>query len=169
MDRVVNMARLAREFTAFALHEPHTALRRSEALQLDDQNYTQILSPRHDLDLYRLSLDVHTRLRSFLTQFSEDRPLLGETLENWLYPLAAMSSYTLTRLRQPTMRDLLNVDLDHLSDELMVRMTGTLEENFKSALRHSNAGGVDRIARTADFTTKLRQAIVSQSRYHIER
>ncbi|MGW1616548.1 AIPR family protein [Streptomyces sp. NPDC002285] len=169
VGRVVSMARLAREFTAFALREPHTALRHSEALLLDDQNYTQIFSPRHDLDLYRLSLDVHTRLRSFLTQFSEDRPLLGETLENWLYPLAAMSSYTLTRLRQPTMRDLLHVDLDHLSDELMVRMTGTLEQNFKSALRHSKAGGVDRIARTADFTTKLRQAIVSQSRYHIER
>ncbi|MGW7719181.1 AIPR family protein [Streptomyces chartreusis] len=169
LDRVVSMTRLAREFTAFALREPHTALRHSEALLLDDQNYTQIFSPRHDLDLYRLSLDVHTRLRGFLTQFSEDRPLLGETLENWLYPLAAMSSYTLTRLRQPTMRDLLNVDLDHLSDELMIRMTGTLEQNFKTALRHSKAGGVDRIARTPDFTAKLRQAIVSQSRYHIER
>lgn len=107
------MTRLAREFTAFALYEPHTALRHSEALLLDDQNYTQIFSPRHDLDLYRLSLDVHTRLRGFLTQFSEDQPLLGETLENWLYPLAAMSSYTLTRLRQPTMSDLLNVDLDY--------------------------------------------------------
>ncbi|MEV6057395.1 hypothetical protein [Streptomyces sp. NPDC052107] len=50
----------------------------------------------------------------------------------------------------------------------MARMTGTLDQNFKSALRHSKAGGVDRIARTPDFTTKLRQAVVAQSRYHIE-
>ncbi|MFE2498942.1 hypothetical protein [Streptomyces scopuliridis] len=166
---VVSMARLAREFTAFVQREPHTALRHSEALLLDDQHYSQIFSSRHNLDIYRLCLDVHTRLRSFLTQYAEDRPLLGETLENWLYPLSAMSAYALTRLRQPTTRDLLNIDLDHLSDDLMSRMAGTLEQNFKSALRHNKAGGVDRIARTPDFTNRLRQAIVSQSRYHIER
>ncbi|WP_316745585.1 hypothetical protein [Streptomyces sp. MK7] len=85
-----------------------------------------------------------------------------------LYPLAAMSAYTLTRLRQPSPRDLLNIDLDHLGDDLMFRMTGTLDQNFKSVLRRNKAGGVDRIARTADFTTKIRQAVVSQSRYHIE-
>ncbi|MGW0818069.1 AIPR family protein [Streptomyces viridiviolaceus] len=169
LDRVISMARLAREFTAFVLREPHVALRHSDALLLDDQHYTQIFSARHDLDIYRLTLDVHTRLRSFLTQYAEDRPLLGETLENWLYPLASMSAYTLTRLRQPSPRDLLNIDLDHLNESLMVRMTGTLEQNFKTALRHSKAGGVDRIARTSDFTTKLRQAVITQSRYRIEK
>ncbi|WP_405826887.1 hypothetical protein OG241_05775 [Streptomyces sp. NBC_01390] len=51
----------------------------------------------------------------------------------------------------------------------MTRMTGTLEQDFKSTLRQSKAGGVDRIARTPAFTAKLRQAIISQSRYHIER
>ncbi|MGW0767074.1 hypothetical protein [Streptomyces sp. NPDC002676] len=150
------------------LREPHTALRHSDALLLDDQHYALIFSPRHDLDIYRLCLDVHTRLRTFLTRYAEDRPLLGDSLENWLYPLAAMSAYTLTRLRQPSPRDLLNIDLDHLSDDLMFRMTGTLDQNFKSVLRRNKAGGVDRIARTVDFTTKIRQAVVSQSRYHIE-
>ncbi|MFJ8390716.1 AIPR family protein [Streptomyces sp. NPDC094438] len=169
LGRVVSMARLAREFTAFALREPHIALRHSDALLLDDQHYAQIFSTRHDLDIYRLCLDIHTRLRDFLTQYAEDRPLLGETLENWLYPLASMSAYTLTRLRQPSLRDLLNIDLDHLNEPLMTRMTGTLEQNFKTALRHSKAGGVDRIARTPDFTTKLRQAVITQIRYHIER
>ncbi|MDX3746407.1 hypothetical protein [Streptomyces sp. AK08-02] len=47
-------------------------------------------------------------------------------------------------------------------------MTGTLDQIFKSVLRRNKAGGVDRIARTADFTTKIRQAVASQSRYHIE-
>ncbi|WP_167349503.1 hypothetical protein [Streptomyces durhamensis] len=55
-----------------------------------------------------------------------------------------------------------------VAGHLMFRMTGTLEQSFKGALRRSKAGGVDRIARTADFTTKIRQAVVSQSRYHIE-
>ncbi|MFI1391200.1 AIPR family protein [Streptomyces griseoaurantiacus] len=168
LERVVSMARLAREFTAFVLREPHVALKHSDALLLDDQHYTQIFSARHDLDIYRLCLDVHARLRTFLTRYSEDRPLLGETMENWLYPLASMSAYTLTRLRHPSPRDLLNIDLDHLDEALMTRMTGTLEQNFKTALRHSRAGGVDRIARTPDFTTKLRQAVVTQSRYRIE-
>ncbi|WP_248844324.1 hypothetical protein [Streptomyces hirsutus] len=94
--------------------------------------------------------------------------MLGDSLENWLYPLASMSAYTLTRLRQPSLRDLLNIDLGHLSDDLMFRMTGTLEQSFKSVLRRNKASGVDRIARTADFTTKIRQAVVSQSRYRIE-
>ncbi|RII20615.1 AIPR protein [Streptomyces sp. YIM 130001] len=169
LARVVSMARLAREFTAFALREPHVALRHSDALLLDDQHYAQIFSTRHDLDIYRLCLDVHSRLRTFLTQYTEDRPLLGETLENWLYPLASMSAYTLTRLRQPSTRDLMNIDLDHLNDALMNRMAGTLEINFKTALRHSKAGGVDRIARTPDFTIKIRQAVITQSRYRIDK
>ncbi|PJN30460.1 abortive phage resistance protein [Streptomyces sp. CB02959] len=169
LERVVSMARLAREFTAFTLREPHVALRHSDALLLDDQHYAQIFSTRHDLDIYRLCLDVHTRLRAFLIRYSEDRPLLGETLENWLYPLASMSAHALTRLRQPSPRDLLNIDLDHLNETLMTRMTGTLEHNFKAALRQSKAGGVDRIARTPEFTTKLRQAVITQSRYRIER
>ncbi|MGW2817400.1 hypothetical protein [Streptomyces sp. NPDC001415] len=80
-----------------------------------------------------------------------------------------MSAHTLTRLRQPSLRDLLNIDLDHLNETLMTRMTGTLEQNFKTALRHSKAGGDDRIARTPDFTTKLRQAVITQIRYRIER
>ncbi|MFJ4851454.1 AIPR family protein [Streptomyces sp. NPDC088733] len=169
LDRVVSMTRLAREFTAFVLREPHTALRHSEALLLDDQYYSQIFTSKQDLDIYRLCLDVHARLRAFLTQYAEDHPLLGETLENWLYPVAAMSAYALTRLRQPAPRDLLHIDLEHLNDDLMTRMTGVLEQNFKTALRQSKAGGVDRIARTPDFTTKLRQAVISQGRFHIER
>ncbi|MEU5355597.1 AIPR family protein [Streptomyces albidoflavus] len=168
LDRVVSMSRLAREFTAFALREPHTALRQSDALLLDDHHYAQIFSSRNDLDIYLLCLEIHTRLRTFLTRHAEDRPLLGDSLENWLYPLAAMSAYTLTRLRQPTQRDLFNIDLSHLSDDLMFRMVGTLEQGFKSVLRRNKAGGVDRIARTPDFTTKIRQAVVSQSRYRIE-
>ncbi|WP_406466441.1 AIPR family protein [Streptomyces sp. NBC_01594] len=168
LDQVVSMARLAREFTAFTLREPHTALRHSEALLLDDKHYIQIFSPKHDLDLYRLTLDVHTRLRRFLIQYAEDRPLLGETVENWLYALAGVSAYTLTRLRQPTTRDLLNIDLDHLDTDLMERMTGLLDQNFKSALRSNKAGGVDRIARSPEFTTRVRQSVISQSRFHIE-
>lgn len=83
LDRVVSMARMAKEFTAFALREPHTTLRRSDALLLDDQHYAQVFSTRQDLDICRLCLDVHTRLRGFLTPYADDRPLLGETLENW--------------------------------------------------------------------------------------
>lgn len=169
LEQVVSMARLAREFTAFALREPHTALRHSEALLLDDGHYSQIFSPRLDLDIYRLTLDIHARLRRFLTQYAQDRPLLGETIENWLYPMACVSAYTLTRLRQPTTRDLLNIDLNHLSPNLMQRMAGTLDQTFKAALRQNKAGGVDRIARSEDFTTKLRQSVISQSRYQIER
>ncbi|MDX3425561.1 MULTISPECIES: hypothetical protein [Streptomyces] len=47
-------------------------------------------------------------------------------------------------------------------------MTGTLEQSFKSVLRRNKAGGVDRIARTTDLTSKIRRAVVSQSRYHNE-
>ncbi|WP_405806214.1 AIPR family protein [Streptomyces sp. NBC_01187] len=169
LDQVVSMARLAREFTAFALHEPHTALKHSEALLLDDDHYGRIFSSRHDLDIYRLTLDVHTRLHEFLNRHAEAKPLLGESVENWLHPMAGMSAYTLTRLRHPTTRDLLNIDLRHLTDDLMERMATTLEQTFMAALRQNKAGGVDRIARSADFTDKVRQAVLSHSRYRIER
>ncbi|MFI1651836.1 AIPR family protein [Streptomyces avidinii] len=168
VDQVVSMARLAREFTAFALREPHTALKHSEALLLDDRHYQQIFSPRVDLDLYRLSLDVHSQIRQHLNEYAQDRPLLGETVENWLYPLAGVSAFALTRLRQPTQRDLLNIDLDHLTPELMDRLVGVLDQSFKASLRNNKAGGVDRIARSPEFTSRIRQSVISQSRFHIE-
>ncbi|WP_245727738.1 hypothetical protein [Streptomyces vietnamensis] len=79
-----------------------------------------------------------------------------------------MSAYALTRLRRPTPRDLLNIDLDHLNTELMDRLTGVLDQYFKTALRNNKAGGVDRIARSPEFTNRIRQTVVSQSRFHIE-
>ncbi|WP_030714467.1 AIPR family protein [Streptomyces griseus] len=169
LEQVVSMSRLAREFTSFALREPHNALRYSEALLLDDKRYQQIFSSRVDLDLYRLCLDVHTELRRHLIHYAEDQPLLGETIENWLYPLAGVSAYALTRLRHPTHRDLLNIDLAHLDTELMDRLIVVLDQNFKSALRSNKAGGVDRIARSAEFTNRLRQSVISQNGFHIER
>ncbi|QFY05350.1 abortive phage resistance protein [Nonomuraea phyllanthi] len=169
IEQVVSMARLAREFTAFCAREPHVALQHSEALLLEDSYYNKIFSPVHDLDIYRLTLDTHSRIRRFLDAYTEDRPLLGETKENWLYHLAFMSSFTLTRLRHPHARDLLNIDLAHLSDELLEYMIGTLDKEFRAVLRANKAGGVDRIARSPEFTNRVRQAVIAQRRFRIGR
>ncbi|MBB6553365.1 AIPR family protein [Nonomuraea rubra] len=169
IDQVVSMARLAREMTAFRLQEPHTALQHSEALLLEESRYSRIFSSSHNLDIYRLTLDVHCRIRKFLHAYSKDTPLLGETIENWIYHLAYMSSFTLTRLRHPNERDLLNIDLAHLSDELLEQMTGALDKEFRSVLRVNKARGVDRIARSADFSERVRQAIIGQRRFEIAR
>ncbi|MFF9113528.1 hypothetical protein ACF1AY_34865 [Streptomyces sp. NPDC014776] len=53
-------------------------------------------------------------------------------------------------------------------DDPLFRMRGTLDQCFKSVLRRNKAGGVDRIAPTAIFTIKIRQAVVLQSHYGIE-
>ncbi|MER5775111.1 hypothetical protein ABT144_12620 [Streptomyces sp. NPDC002039] len=120
-----------------------------------------------DLYLYRLSLDVHSQIRQHLNEYAQDRPLLGETVENWLYALAGVSAFALTRLRQPTRRDLLDIDLDHLTPELMDRLVGVLDQSFKASRRNNKAGGVDRIARSPEFTNRIRQSVISQSRFHI--
>ncbi|RPF29642.1 hypothetical protein EDD96_6173 [Streptomyces sp. Ag109_G2-6] len=36
------------------------------------------------------------------------------------------------------------------------------------SLRNNKAGGVDRIARSPEFTNRIRQSIISQSRFQIE-
>lgn len=56
-----------------------------------------------------------------------------------------------------------------LDADLLERMAGVLDQNFTSALRASKAGGVDRIARSHEFINRLRQSVISQSRFHIER
>ncbi|MFE1191178.1 hypothetical protein ACFW6E_00040 [Streptomyces olivaceoviridis] len=109
------------------------------------------------------------RDRTFLAQYAEDRPLLGDSVENWLHPLAAMSAYTLTRLRQPTPRDLLDIDLDHLSDDLMSRMTGTLDRAELQGRPAPQQGWWSRPHRPyRRFHAEIRQAVVSHNRYHIE-
>ncbi|MCQ8192771.1 AIPR family protein [Streptomyces rugosispiralis] len=169
LEQVVSMSRLAREFTAFVVGEPHASLKYSEDLLLDDSHYFKVFSPDHDLDLYRLVLDVHLRVGEFLPTFAEDNPLLGDTSENWRYHLAYMASFALTRLRRPTHRDLLNIKVEHLSDVLLRGMATILDREYRASLRGNRVKGIDRVARSSDFTTRIRQATVSARRFKIDR
>lgn len=163
------MSRLAREFTSLVVGEPHVSLRFSENLLLDDSHYYRVFSTDHDLDLYTIVLDVHVRIGEFLASFMEDKALLGDTAENWRYHLAYMASFTLTRLRRPTQRDLLNVKIEHLSDELLESMMSVLEREYKASLRGNRAQGIDKVARSSDFTRRVRQATVATRRFQINR
>jgi AIPR protein len=168
LEQVVSMPRLAREYTAFVLGEPHTALRYSESHLLEDSHYYKVFSPDTDLDLYRLVLDVHVRINEFLASYAQDRPLLGDTSENWRHHLAYMSSFTLSRLRRPTVRDLLNIRVEHMTDALLEAMTNLLDREYGGSLRKgSRAQGIDKVARNADFTQKLRQSTVGLRRFQI--
>ncbi|MFF7228516.1 AIPR protein [Streptomyces sp. 2333.5] len=168
LEQVVSMSRLAREYTAFVVGEPHMSLKLSESLLLDDSHYYKVFSTENDLDLYRLVLDVHIRISDFLNSYSEFKTLLGDTSENWRYHLAYMARFTLTRLRRPTQRDFLNVKIEHLSDELLEQMTGLLDRTYRASLRGNRTKGIDRVARSGDFTHQLRQATVSLRRFKID-
>jgi hypothetical protein len=169
LDQVVSMSRLAREFTAFVLGEPHSALRSSDSRLLDDTQYYKVFSRDQDLDLYRLVLDVHIRISEFLASYTEDAPLLGDTAENWRYHLAYLSSFTLTRLRRPTGKDLLNINMPHLSDELLESTIKLLDKEYRSSLRGNQTEGIDRVARSPSFTARIRQAVISTRRFGIVR
>ncbi|WP_106399852.1 AIPR family protein [Actinocorallia populi] len=169
LDQVVSMSRLSREFTAFVIGEPHSALSCSDSSLLADSHYYKVFSADHDLDLYRLVLDVHVRIGEFLTSYAEDNPLLGDTAENWRFHLAYMSSFTLTRLRRPSHKDLLNINRENLSDDLLEKMTKILEKEYRTALRGSRTEGIDRIARSSSFTDKIRQATIATRHFGILR
>jgi hypothetical protein len=169
LDQVVSVSRLAREFTAFVLEEPHSALSLPDNRLLDDSHYYKVFSSEHDLDLYRLVLDVHVRIRNFLEVYVADAELLGGTAENWKYHLAYLSKFTLTRLRRPESRDLLNISADHMSDDLLERMTRLLEREYKVALRGNRTQGIDAIARSQIFTTRIRQVAIETRRFGIQR
>lgn len=168
LEQIVSVPRLSREFTAFALGEPHSALGCSESKLLADSHYHRVFSSEYDLDLYTLVLDVHKRIGEFLAQYSEDTPLLGETTENWRYHLSYMASFILTRLRRPSPRDLLGAKIDHLSYDLLETMARVLDREYKSSLRSDKGKGIDRVARSADFTHRVRQATIAARRFSID-
>lgn len=169
LEQVVSVSRLAREFTAFVVGAPHTALKYSESLLLDDEHYYKVFSQDHDLDLYRIVLDVNLRVNEFLSTYMEDHALLGDTSENWRYHLAYIGAFTLTRLRRPSQRDLLNVSLGHLSPALLEDMVGVLEKEYRSSLRGNRTRGIDKVARSADFTQRIRQAVIATRKFKIDR
>ncbi|QDO01123.1 AIPR family protein [Streptomyces sp. S1A1-8] len=168
LEQVVSMSRLAREYTALVVGEPHTALTYSETLLLEDSHYYKVFSTDNDIDLYSLVLDTHMRIGEFIARFAQDRPLLGDTAENWRYHVAYMSSFTLTRLRRPTQRDILNIRSEHLTDALLGAMVNLLDREYRTALRGNRTQGIDRVARSQDFTTKLRQATIAMRRFKID-
>lgn len=169
LEQVVSMSRLAREYTAFVLGEPHSALKHLDTYLLGDLHYDKVFSTEIDIDLYGLVLDVHRRISEFLTQYSQDRPLLGDTAENWRHHLAFMSRFTLTRLRRPTQTDLLNIRSEHLNDALLGTMVNLLDREYRGALRGNRTQGIDKVARSDDFTTRLRQATIAMRRFKIDR
>ncbi len=99
----------------------------------------------------------------------EDRPLLGETSENWRYHLAYMASFTLTRMRRPTRRDLLNIKIEHLTGELLESMIAILDREYRSSLRGDRTQGIDKVARSPDFTRRLRQVTIAARKFKIDR
>ena len=169
LDQVVSMSRLAREFTAFVIREPHSALSSSDNQLLEDTYYYKIFSAEHDLDLYRLVLDVHVRVRQFLHEYAKDIELLGGTAENWRYHMAYLGSFALTRLRNPTTRDLLNIDLGHFTEDLLERIAKLLDKEYRAALRGNRTEGIDRIARSSTFTARIRQSLIEIRRFGIVR
>ncbi|MFC4494602.1 AIPR family protein [Streptomyces ovatisporus] len=169
LDQVVSVSRLAREFTAFVTGEPHTALRFSDSQLLEDDHYYKIFSTDYDLDLYSLVVDVHVRIGEFLASYTEVQELLGDTTENWRYHLAYMASFTLTRLRRPSHRDLLNIKIGHLSDGLLEDMARLLDREYRGSLRGNSSQGIDRVARSADFTKRIRQSTIAMKRFSIDR
>lgn len=169
LEQVVSMSRLAREYTAFVVGEPHTALKYADTLLLEDTHYYKVFTAENDIDLYGLVLDVHVRIGEFLAVYAQDRPLLGDTAENWRYHLAYMSSLTLTRLRRPAQRDILNIKIEHLTDALLAAMVSLLDREYRSALKGSRTHGIDGVARNQDFTTRLRQATIAMRRFKIDR
>ncbi|MEU5994246.1 AIPR family protein [Spirillospora sp. NPDC047418] len=169
LDQVVSVSRLAREFTSFVLGEPHSALSYSDTRLLEDSHYYHVFTSDYDLDLYRLVLDIHIRVREFLASYATDAELLGGTIENWRYHLAYLSKFTLTRLRRPTPSDLLNISTDHMTDDLLERMTKLLEREYKAAIRGNRTEGIDKIARSHIFSTRIRQATIELRRFNIRR
>jgi hypothetical protein len=169
LEQIVSMSRLAREFTAFTLGEPHSALRLSESLLMQDSHYEKIFLADRDLDLYRIVLQVHREIGNFLTSYMDYNTLLGETAENWRYHLAYMASFTLTKRRTPTERELVSINADLLSEDLIEQMIAVLDREYRSALRSNRTKGIDKIARSADFTHRVRQSTIGTRRFKIER
>jgi hypothetical protein len=169
LEQVVSMSRLAREYTAFVLGEPHSALKHLDTYLLGGSHYDSVFSTETDIDLYGLVLDVHMRIGQFLAEYSKDRPLLGDTMENWRYHISYMSRLTLTRLRNPEQSDLLNIRIEHLTDAVLGTMVNLLDREYRSALRGNRAQGIDKVSRSDDFTIKLRQATIAMRRFKIDR
>ncbi|MFJ8941170.1 AIPR family protein [Streptomyces sp. NPDC102365] len=169
LEQVVSMSRLAREYTAFVLGEPHSALKHLDTYLLGGSHYDSVFSTETDIDLYGLVLDVHMRIGQFLAEYAKDRPLLGDTMENWRYHISYMSRLTLTRLRNPEQSDLLNIRIEHLTDAVLGTMVNLLDREYRSALRGNRAQGIDKVSRSDDFTIKLRQATIAMRRFKIDR
>ncbi|MGP3979696.1 AIPR family protein [Streptomyces sp. KR80] len=169
LEQIVSMARLAQEFTAFALGEPHSALKFSESLLMQDAHYEKIFSTDRDLDLYRIVLQVHREIGNFLTSYMDYNTLLGDTAENWRYHLAYMASFTLTKKRSPSEREFLAIDTNSFSEDLIEQMVLILDREYRAALRSNKTKGIDRIARSSDFTHRVRQATLNTRRFKIER
>jgi hypothetical protein len=151
------------------LGEPHSALKHLDTYLLGGSHYDSVFSTETDIDLYGLVLDLHMRIGQFLAEYSKDRPLLGDTMENWRYHISYMSRLTLTRLRNPEQSDLLNIRIEHLTDAVLGTMVNLLDREYRSALRGNRAQGIDKVSRSDDFTIKLRQATIAMRRFKIDR
>ena len=160
IEQVVGMARLAREFQAAALGEPHNALLLSERLLLEDSHYFKIFTSEHDIAVYRTVLDIHIRVDALLAPYAAHGKLLGDTTENWRYHLAYMASFPLTRSRKPTIKALAQAEPQELDDDQIQRLYELLDGSYRSALKSNRRSGVDRLARDPDFTERIRQAVL---------
>ena len=94
----------------------------------------------------------------FLAPYVEREKLVGDSTENWRFHLAFMMSFALTRNRQPTVKALAETDPHTLEDVAIEELYDALASCYGTSMKRGKRNGIDRLARSADFTQRVRQA-----------
>ena len=151
-DRIIGIPYLAQAVMAIVLRRPDDARARPSSLLTSDQDYNQVFSPKHPMDLYYICAVAMRKIEAFMKGTTKDISTKERTNLKFYVAMHAVASTEPRGFASPSAIAAFDVDL--LDDQRIQESLDIVKEVYV------RLGGDDRVAKGPELLNCLLQSAV---------
>lgn len=153
VEQIIGISLLAQSIMAIALQRPDDARARPSSLLKKDDDYKQLFSTAHPIEIYLLAAKIIKTVQSDLRAREE---LVPKDRTNLLFYVAMHAAACLAGMATPTIKDLVTIKPDALSREVLQASFDVVRELYEKL------GSNDQVAKGPKLLIDLKQSLSTQ-------
>jgi hypothetical protein len=153
VEQIIGISLLAQAIMAIVLQRPDDARARPSTLLKKDDDYKQMFSIEHPIEIYRVAAKLIKAVQSDLRS-REDLPPKNRT--NLLFYVAMHVAACLAGKASPSLKELSSIKLELLTPQVMQASLGVAQELYEQL------GANDQVAKGAQLKAELKKSLLTQ-------